>query len=96
MARSLILWSVVIVMVAVAIVDDILLRRSLDPRWADRDPAVAPGDTSGYEPDRARFFGSDGNDERILRSLRSLYPFRQRAASGPFLTPSHGSTDMID
>jgi hypothetical protein len=76
LSASLILWLIVVVMVAVAIVDDILLRRTLHPRPPRRDPVDALGDESVSEPDRAMFFGSNGNNERILGVLQSLYPSR--------------------
>lgn len=74
MSRSLILWPIVIVMVAAAIVDDILIRRTLDRRPARTDPNDASGKKNGNEGDRAMFFGSNGN-ERILGALQSLYRF---------------------
>jgi hypothetical protein len=61
-------------MVAAAIVDDILIRRTLGRRPARTDPNHASGDKSGNEGDRAMFFGSNGN-ERILGALESLYRF---------------------
>ena len=76
MSRYLILWSVVIVMVGAAILDDIFLRRTLDPQRAQTDPVDAPGESSGNARDRAKLFGSDGNNERILGVLQALYRFR--------------------
>ena len=77
MSSSVILWLIVVVMVGVAIVDDILLRRTLGPgsrRGAAHTPPIDRRRyVSGNGPDRARFFGSDGNNERILGMLQSLY-----------------------
>lgn len=88
MSGYLILWPVAIVMVAAAIVDDILLRRTLDLGRPRRGPVNATGEKSGDEQDRARLFGCDGNGERILGVLQSLYPFGTRAATRPRVTPS--------
>ena len=74
MSRYLLLWPVVIVMVAAAIVDDVLIRRALDLGRARRDPVDASGDKSENE-DRAKCFGSEGTNERILGVLQSLYRF---------------------
>ena len=76
MSRYLILWSVVIVMVGAAILDDIFLRRTLDPQRAQTDPVDGSGESSGNARDRAKLFGSDGNNERILGVLQALYRFR--------------------
>jgi len=75
MSRYLILWPLVIVMVTAAIVDDILLRRTLDGGRARRDPLDGSGDKSENERDRAKLLGSDGTNERILGVLQSLYRF---------------------
>ena len=76
MSSGLTLWLIVIVMVAVAIIDDIFLRRSLGPRGARIAAMDIPADESETERDRAMSFGSDGNNERILGTLQSLYIFR--------------------
>ena len=73
MSRHLILWPLVIVIVAAAIVDDILIRRTLNRRPAPTDPND-PSRKSGNDGDRAMFFGANGN-ERILGVLQSLYRF---------------------
>lgn len=75
MTRYLILWPLVIIMVAAAIVDDILIRRTLDLGRARSGPDDASGDHGGNEGTRARVFGSAGNNERILGVLQSLYRF---------------------
>ena len=75
MSRYLILWPLVILMVAAAIVDDILIRRTLNIRRTGSGPDDASGYQSGNEADRARLFGSAGNNERILGVLQSLYRF---------------------
>lgn len=75
MSRYLILWPFAIVMVAAAIVDDILLRRTLDVGRARRHTVEGSGDRSENERDRAKLLGSDGTNERILGVLQSLYRF---------------------
>ena len=75
MSRYLIVWPLVILMVAAAIVDDILIRRTLNIGRTRSGPDDASGYQSGNEGDRARLFGSAGNNERILGVLQSLYRF---------------------
>jgi hypothetical protein len=88
MSINLLFWSIVVLMVAAAVVDDIHLRRTLNVGRPRRDPVDAPGKQSGDEQDRAKFFGSDGNNERILGVLQSIYPFAKRPATRPLATRS--------
>jgi len=96
MPRNLVLWPIVIFMVGAAILDDILLRRSLDVRRTHPDPIDAPGEKSRNQPDRARFFGSDGNNERILGVLQSLYAFGKTGGLRALVTPSAGFPETAD
>jgi hypothetical protein len=95
MSINFLFWSIVVVMVAAAIVDDMRLRRTLDVPRPRRDSLDATGEQSGNEQDRAMIFGSHGNNERILGVIQSIYPFAKRPATRPPVTPSVEPIEMV-
>ncbi len=68
-------WLAVIAMVAVAIVDDCLIRRTITHEVDGSESAEISANESRIERDLGVFSGFDKNKERILRALQAHYYF---------------------